>query len=134
MRHFSMPVRVYIEDTDAGGIVYYANYLKYMERARTECLRAAGVDLDFWQRQHRRLFVVRSVMVDYHHPAHFDDQLIVNANIMNFRPASIICEQPIYRGDELLISATVRLACVDADTLSPTVIPQEIREAMTREF
>lgn len=133
MRPFSMPVRVYIEDTDAGGIVYYANYLKYMERARTECLRDAGVDLHYWQHQHRRLFVVRSVSVEYHRPARFDDLLTVNANIMTFRPASIVMEQPVYRNDELLLSSTVRLACIDADTLSPTVIPNPIREAMTRE-
>ncbi len=133
MRRFSMPVRVYIEDTDAGGIVYYANYLKFMERARTECLRDANVDLDYWHRQHRRLFVVRKVTLDYHLPARYDDQLSVNANIMTFRPASIEMEQPIYRGDELLISASVKLACVDADTLAPTAIPTSIREAMTCE-
>ncbi len=128
-----MPVRVYIEDTDAGGIVFYANYLKFMERARTECLRDVGVDLDALHRQHRRLFVVRKVSVDYHLPARYDDQLTVNANIVTFRPASIVMEQPIYRGEELLISSTVRLACVDADTLAPTAIPNIIREAMTRE-
>jgi len=133
MRHFSIPVRIYIEDTDAGGIVFYANYLKYMERARTEALRHAGVNLDHVHRQQRRLFVVRSVLVDYHHPARYDDQLMVNANIMTIRPASIVMEQPIYRSDELLISSTVRLACVDADTMTPTAIPKAIREAMTRE-
>lgn len=133
MRQFSIPVRVYIEDTDAGGIVFYANYLNFMERARTERLRHAGVDLDYWHQQQRRLFVVRSVLVDYHRPARYDDQLTVNANIMTFKPASIAMEQPIYRGSELLISSTVRLACVDADNLAPVAIPKEIREAMTRE-
>jgi len=133
MRQFSLPIRVYIEDTDAGGIVYYANYLKYMERARTECLRAAQVDLDLWHQQHRRLFVVRSVAVDYHLPARYDDQLSVNANIMSFKPASIVMEQPVFRGDQLLLSSTVKLACVDADTLTPTAIPKTIREAMTCE-
>jgi len=132
MRQFSIPVRVYIEDTDVGGIVFYANYLKFMERARTESLRHAGVNLDHLHRQHRRLFVVRSVMVDYHIPARYDDQLTVSANIMTFRPASIEMEQPIHRGDELLISSTVRLACVDADSLTPTAIPKVIREALTR--
>ncbi len=129
-----MPVRVYIEDTDAGGIVFYANYLKYMERARTECLRDAAIDLDAWHREHRRLFVVRSVTVDYHLPAQFDDQLTVNANTMTIRPASILMEQPIFRGEQLLLSSTVKLACVDADTLAPTAIPNAIREAMTREL
>ncbi len=133
MRQFSLPVRIYIEDTDAGGIVYYANYLRYMERARTESLRHAGVDLDLWHRQHRRLFVVRSVVVDYHMPARYDDQLMVDANIVTLRPASIVMEQPVFRNDQLLISSTVKLACVDADTLTPTAIPKPIREAMTRE-
>jgi len=128
-----MPTRVYIEDTDAGGIVYYANYLKFMERARTEYLREVGIDLDLWQQKHRRLFVVRSVSVDYHIPARFNDLLSVQANTMTLRPASIVLEQPIYRGDELLLSSTVRLACVDADTLTPTVIPNQIKEAMTSE-
>lgn len=134
MSQFSMQVRVYIEDTDAGGIVYYANYLKYMERARTECLRESAIDLDLWHREHRRLFVVRSVAVDYHLPAQFDDQLTVNANIMTIRPASIVMEQPIFRGEQLLLSSTVKLACVDADSLAPTAIPNAIKEAMTREF
>ena len=133
MSQFSIPVRVYIEDTDAGGIVFYANYLKFMERARTEALRDAGVDLDHLHRLQKRLFVVRSVTIDYHLPARYDDQLTVSANIMTFRPASIVMEQPIYRGDALLISSTVRLACVNADTLAPTAIPKSIREAMTRE-
>lgn len=133
MAQFSIPVRVYIEDTDAGGIVYYANYLRYMERARTECLRHAGINLDQWHLIQRRLFVVRNVKVDYHMPARYDDQLIVFANIVTFRPASIVMEQPIYRGEQLLISSTVKLACVNADTLSPTAIPKPITEAMTRE-
>jgi len=133
MSVFSMMVRVYIEDTDAGGIVFYANYLKYMERARTECLRNAAVNLDHWHREHRRLFVVRSVTLDYHLPAQFDDQLTVHANIMTIRPASIVMEQPIFRGEQLLLSSTVKLACVNADTLAPTAIPNAIREAMTHE-
>ena len=133
MREFSIPIRVYIEDTDVGGIVFYANYLKFMERARTECLRHAGVNLDQLHRLHRRLFVVRSVVVDYHIPARYDDQLTVSANIMTFRPASIEMEQPIHRGDELLISSNVRLACVDADTLTPKAIPTVLKEAMIRE-
>lgn len=131
MRQFSIPVRVYLEDTDAGGIVFYANYLRYMERARTDCLREAGIDLDVWQRQHRRLFVVRSVSVDYHAPARFNDQLVVSANIVTLKRASMVVEQPIYRDDTLLISSVVKLACIDADTLSPTAIPTPIKEAMT---
>jgi len=133
MLNFSMPVRVYIEDTDAGGIVYYANYLKYMERARTECLRSCGVELDEWQQRHRRLFVVRKVEIDFHLPARFNDQLTVCANVMTLKPASLVCDQPVTRGDDVLVTASVKLACVDADTLTPVAIPSSIREAMTCE-
>lgn len=128
-----MPVRVYIEDTDAGGIVYYANYLKYMERARTELLRACGIELDQWHYRHRRLFVVSEVAVKYRMPARFNDQLTVYANVMTLKQVSIICEQPVKRGDDILVNATVKLACVDADTLALVAIPSFIREAMLSE-
>lgn len=133
MVHFSIPIRVYIEDTDAGGIVYYANYLKFMERARTEWLRSCGIELDLWQTEHRILFVVRSLQINYRAPAKFNDELTVHANLMTVKPASIVCEQPIKRSDTLLCSAQVQLACVNADTLNPCVIPAQIREAMTVE-
>lgn len=133
MTHFSIPIRVYIEDTDAGGIVYYANYLKFMERARTEWLRSYGIELDFWQREHKILFVVRSVHVDYHSPALFNDELTVHANLVTLKSASLVCEQPIRCGDRLLTESRVRLACVNADTLNPRAIPTPIREAMTVE-
>jgi len=133
MQEFTVPIRVYIEDTDAGGIVYYANYLKFMERARTECLRALGFELNEWQHEHKRLFVVRTVDVQYHKPAAFNDQLTVFANIMTLKKASMVIEQPIYRGDTLLVSATVQLACINADTMAPTAIPNPIKEAITRE-
>ena len=133
MRKYSLPIRVYIEDTDAGGIVYYANYLKFMERARTECLRACGIELDVWQHQHRRLFVVRHVSVDFKQPARFNEQLLVSANIMTINRASIELEQAVIRDDKLLCNAKVGLACVDADTLRPTRIPATIKEALACE-
>lgn len=133
MRKYSLPIRVYIEDTDAGGIVYYANYLKFMERARTECLRGCGIELDVWQHQHRRLFVVRHVSVDFKQPARFNEQLLVSANIMTINPASIELEQAVTRDDKLLCKAKVGLACVDADTLRPTRIPVTIKEALACE-
>ena len=134
MSQFSIPIRVYIEDTDAGGIVYYANYLRYMERARTEWLRACGVELDVLQYEKRLQFVVRSVQIDYHKPARFNDELTACANLMTLRSASLTCEQPIMRGDTLLTLATVRLVCVNADTLAPCAIPKDLIEAMTREL
>lgn len=133
MQSFSWPIRVYIEDTDAGGIVFYANYLKYMERARTEALRSLGFELDQWQNDERRLFVVRSIEVDYHKPAKFNEQLCVHANMQHVKRASLVCHQPIYRGDELLVNASVQLACVDADTFSPAAIPAAMKEAFRSE-
>ena len=133
MESFSWTIRVYIEDTDAGGIVFYANYLKYMERSRTEALRALGIELDQWQNDERRLFVVRSIEVDYHKPAKFNEQLRVHADMQNIKRASLICRQPIYRGDELLVNASVQLACVDADHFSPVAIPAAMKEALRRE-
>lgn len=138
MRHFSLPVRVYIEDTDAGGIVYHASYLRFMERARTEWLRAGGIDLGEWQERHRRLFVVRSMTVDWRSPARLDDRLEVRVEKASVKRASVVLEQPVLRGDDVLTRATVQLACIDADKMSagrPSVvaIPPAIREAMTRE-
>jgi len=133
MQSFSWPIRVYIEDTDAGGVVFYANYLRYMERARTEALRALGIELDHWQNEHRRLFVVRSIEVTYHKPARFNEQLRVHANMQKIKRASLSCHQPVFRDDELLVDATVQLACVDADSLSPVAIPAPMLEAFRRE-
>ena len=131
-----MPVRVYLEDTDAGGIVYHASYLRFMERARTDWLRAGGIRLDEWQERHRRLFVVRSMTVDWLSAARLDDELSVGVKVLTLKRASVLVEQPILRGDELLVRATVRLACLDADRLSAArpaavAIPPAIREAMT---
>lgn len=134
MSDFSLQLRVYIGDTDAGGVVYYANYLDYMERARTESLRALGIDLDDWQQRLRRLFVVRSVRIDYLKPARFNDLLDVHVQISELRRASLICEQQVTRGQETLATASVRLACINADTLATAAIPESLKEAMTREF
>jgi len=133
MQTFSIPIRVYIEDTDAGGIVYYANYLKYMERARTEWLRTLGVELDDCQEQYRTLFVVRSVSIDYLTPARFNDQVTATLELEQLKGASMRCQQAIIRGDRVLTRASVTLACVNADTLGPCAIPNPIREAMTVE-
>lgn len=133
MLRFSLPVRVYIEDTDAGGVVFYANYLKYMERARTEWLRSMGVELDELQHTHRKLFVVRSVNIDYLVPARFNDELNATMEILECKRASMSCKQIVSRGDSILTQASVTLACVNADTLRPCSIPTSIKEAMTFE-
>lgn len=130
MHGFSIPIRVYIEDTDAGGVVYYANYLKYMERARTEWLRGLGFELDEWQVRHRTLFVVRSLIIEYRQPARFNDQLEASLELETLKRASLVCSQAIMRGESNITTAKVTLACVNADTLSPQAIPNPFREAM----
>jgi len=120
---FTFPVRVYWEDTDAGGVVYYASYLKFLERARSEWLRALGVDQVRMMRDERLQFVVVEANVRYHRPAKFDDQLAVSVTLESLRGASISMGQEVRRGAELLVSATVRAACLDADTLKPRPLP-----------
>lgn len=122
---FRLPVRVYIEDTDAGGIVYYVNYLKFMERARTEWLRTLGY-------QHYALagddflFVVHSCSVRYHRPARIDDALVVTATLRRLGKATLDFAQQVWRGDELLCEAEVRVACVSAEGVRPTAMPEAL--------
>ncbi len=130
MSEFFWPVRVYYEDTDVGGIVYYANYLRFMERARTEWLRALGVEQDRLRRDTGRVFVVRSAQLDFHRPARLDDALQVGVRLLECRRASLRLEQRVLRGAgavELCCAAQVRPACVDAASLRPRAIPQALR-------
>ena len=114
------PVRVYWEDTDAGGVVYYANYLKFMERDRTEWLRSLGVSQSSLERERGVLFMVLHVEVDYRSPARLDDELIVSCRAAPDGRTSAIFEQAIHRADgELLIEGRVRVVCVDAKSLRP---------------
>jgi acyl-CoA thioester hydrolase len=124
---FSLPVRVYWEDTDAGGVVYYANYLRFLERARSEWLRTLGIDQVRLMREERLQFVVVEANVRYHRPAKFDDQLVVTVTLEGLRGASIAMGQEVRRGEELLVSATVRAACIDADSLKPRPLPKTLR-------
>lgn len=127
MADFKFPVRVYWEDTDAGGVVYYASYLKFLERARSEWLRALGVDQVRMMRDERLQFVVVEANVRYHRPAKFDDELVVSVTLETLRGASISMGQEVRRGAELLVSATVRAACLDADTLKPKPLPASLQ-------
>ncbi|MBM4218519.1 MAG: tol-pal system-associated acyl-CoA thioesterase [Gammaproteobacteria bacterium] len=127
MADFSFPVRVYWEDTDAGGVVYYANYLRYLERARSEWLRSLGIDQVRLMRDERLQFVVVEADVRYHRPAKFDDELLVSVTLESLRGASLAMGQAIRRGGELLVSAAVRAACVDADTLKPKPLPKALQ-------
>lgn len=125
---FVWPVRVYYEDTDSGGVVYYANYLKFMERARTEWLRSLGFEQDQLLAQEGIIFAVRSVDVGYHLPARFNDALEVSSFVSDKGRASITFEQEVRRqgGDVVLCSGKIRVACVDIHTMRPTPIPKAI--------
>lgn len=123
MRNFNWPVRVYYEDTDAGGVVFYANYLKFFERARTEMLRAMGYEQDELIATEGVIFVVRSVQVDYLSPARFNEQLQVSAAVSEAKKASLTFEQIVTRGDDVLCKGVIRIACLDAQTMRPKAIP-----------
>jgi acyl-CoA thioester hydrolase len=133
LSQFCWPVRVYYEDTDSGGVVYYANYLKFMERARTECLRAMGFEQDQLRQEEGILFTVHSVQADFKQPAKFNDALEVTAEISEQRRASLTFSQEIRRRGEpdLLCSGRVRIACVDAHSFKPVPIPEVVRSELT---
>ncbi len=129
---FSIPVRVYYEDTDAGGVVYYANYLKFLERARTEWLRALGFELDGLARDHRAVFIVRSLSIEYLRPAAFNDEIAATVELGELGGGQIFLRQRITRGAEELATARVRLACVNPATFRPVRIPRSVAERLTR--
>ncbi len=127
---FTWPVRVYWEDTDAGGVVYYANYLKFLERARSEWLRSLGFEQDTLRDEDGIVFVVRRVEIDYLAPARFNDALIVEVALAEAGRASLTVEQAILRGATRLVSARVKLACVDAVKFKPAKIAPSILHAI----
>ncbi|MCQ8103327.1 tol-pal system-associated acyl-CoA thioesterase [Methylomonas sp. SURF-2] len=131
MKDFSWPVRVYYEDTDAGGVVFYANYLKFFERARTEMLRSCGFEQDRLMALDKLIFVVRSVSIDYLKPARFNEQILVGAKIIEIKKTSLIFEQTITRQQDVLCNGKVRIACLDAQSMKPTPIPIAILEQIT---
>lgn len=129
MTSFAIPIRVYIEDTDAGGIVYYVNYLKFMERARTEFLRSLGYDkpatLDAGL-----LLVVHAAQINYRRPARLDDQLQVTAVVAKLARSYIEFQQQISRGNELLCDGLIRIACIDGATMKPRAIPSSMYDTL----
>ncbi len=128
---FSIPVRIYYEDTDAGGVVYYANYLKFLERCRTEWLRAIGHEQADLLREPGIAFVVRSVALEYLKPARLDDLLTVSLEVERITKSQIFFGQHIRRaspeGDEELLSGRVQIVCVNAAKMKITSIPVELR-------
>ena len=128
MTEFVWPVRVYWEDTDAGGVVYYANYLKFLERARSEWLRSLGFEQDEMVARDGVFFVVRRVEADYLSPARFNDMLTVSSRLAEVGRASLEMTQTIRRGDQPLLEARVKVACVGARDFRPVRIPAHISE------
>lgn len=134
MTQFEWPIRVYYEDTDAGGVVYHANYLNFMERARTEWLRSLGFEQTELKATMGVIFVVRRLKLQYRRPACFNDQLMVITKLIKVGRSLLEFEQIIQRKDkdntELLTEATVEAACVDAQQFKPVSIPTSISRAM----
>lgn len=123
---YELNLRIYWEDTDAGGVVYYANYLKFMERCRTEWLRALGVDQHRVRSERRLQFAVVNVAVDFLSPAVLDDEIRVTAAVERLTGATISFRQTIWRGAVQLIDATARVCCLDSATLKPRAIPMDL--------
>ena len=125
---FSWPVRVYYEDTDSGGVVYYANYLKFFERARTEWLRSFGLNQDKLAQDEALMFVVRRALLDFVRPARLDDMLEVTVEPVKLARVYIDLAQEARCGARVLARAEVRVACLDRRDFKPALIPQYVRD------
>ena len=125
---FSLPVRVYYADTDAGGVVYHASYVNFMERARTEWLRSYGYTGLGMMREFGMLFMVRAIKVDYLRPALLDDLLAVSAEVKELGRSRVTLHQEVRRGEELLAHGEVYLVCVTQEAFKPVAIPDELRD------
>ena len=130
VRVYVLPVRVYYEDTDAGGIVYYANYLKFAERARTELLRDNGIENGELMNTRKLAFAVRECHADYIRPARLDDLLEVRTRITELGGASVRMHQDICRDGEVLVAIHIRLACMDISSGAPKRLPNVVRECL----
>jgi tol-pal system-associated acyl-CoA thioesterase len=127
---YSFPVRVYFENTDAGGVVYHSEYLKFLERARTEWLRHLGYDHQTLARDHRVIFVVSAAAVDFTKPARLDDTVAVSVRLESLGKVRCVFAQEIRRDDEVLVSARVTVACVTGENMKPVEIPEGLRKKM----
>ena len=126
---FSFSVRVYYEDTDAGGVVYHARYLHFYERARTEFLRALNFSQQTLLEERKIAFVVKSMKIDYCIPAKLDDFLLVETEVAEVKGATIVFAQSLKRDENVLSTATVKVACVDLGKMKPTPLPKEVKAA-----
>ena len=127
---YSFPVRVYFENTDAGGVVYHGEYLKFLERARTEWLRHLGFDHQALAREHRVLFVVTAAAIDFARAARLDDNLAVSVRLESLGKVRCVFAQEIRRDDEVLVKASITVACVTGENFKPVEIPEGLRRKM----
>lgn len=127
---FALPLQINYEDTDAAGVVYYGNYLGYMERARNACLRELGFSLTRLQQEFAVLFVVVEARLKYLSPARLDDEVDVTLEILRLRQVSLVFAQQVWRDDEILVDGEIRLALLNSDTFTPCCIPQELADAL----
>ena len=130
MKSFSWPVRVYYEDTDTGGVVYYANYLKFFERARTEWLRSHGLNQDKLAQEEGLIFVVRRALLDFVRPARLDDMLEITVEPLKLARVYVDLAQEARCGAQVLARAQIRVACLDLRRFKPVEIPQSLRESI----
>ena len=122
---FLWPIRIYYEDTDAGGVVYHTNYIKFMERARTEWLRSIGVDQNELRDKDGVVFAILSVQVDYFLPAKFDDDLLVSSKVIRTGKASITIEQEVIRDAQILCKGVIKVATLDDKNFRPKAMPEK---------
>ena len=127
---YSFPVRVYFENTDAGGVVYHGEYFKFLERARTEWLRHLGFDHQALGRNHRVVFIVTSVVADFIKPARLDDNLAVSVQLESLGKVRCVFVQEVRRDDEVLVKAKVTVASVNSENMKPIEIPEGLRRKM----
>ena len=127
-----MDIRVYYEDTDTGGVVYYANYLKFFERARTEWLRGLGVNQSELAAREQRIFVVKDVELHYRQPARLDDLLVIHSGVVRVGPASIRFRQRAMRDGELLCEGSIQVCCIDAASFRPAPFSNDLRTLLEK--
>ena len=128
----TIPIRIYYEDTDAGGVVYHARYLHFFERARTEYFRSIGFTQQVLLREQQIAFVVKSLVIDYKFPAKLDDWLFVEMEIVAIKGATILFKQYLKRDTDVLSMADVKVACVDLNKMKPVAIPEELKAAFLK--
>ena len=131
---FIFPIRVYYEDTDAGGVVYHANYLNFFERTRTEMLRDLGFEQNELRAQAGIIFAVKNMQIDYLRPAKFNDLLHVSAEILQLKRASFTFEQTIKCGDITLCTCSCRIVCINVEAFLPTAIPDFLFDAFLTKY